>query len=264
MSLATVDFIETTKTRITTDGIYTYTDGEIKNSYTDFGLILTTKEIGFPEVKTEQVDIPGMNGLLDLSEAITGKPTYRNREITLTFSVIDKSGTNHGWPLAKWNEYLADFAKFVHGKLMKIRINNWDSILCYVGRVSIDTFTSDRRIGTLSVICDCDPYKVLAQQTQQTVSLVAGGSMSYSFNLPAGNTVLSFGIRTSDPCLISIGGLMDQTIHANTWWKAPNDGNYQFSRSNPQAINYFFLTGLSDVEYPENTTMEMVIVMGDM
>ena len=38
-----------------------------KNSYDDFGLILTDKNIGFPEPKLEEVDVIGADGIIELS-----------------------------------------------------------------------------------------------------------------------------------------------------------------------------------------------------
>ena len=37
-----------------------------KNSYDDFGLILTDKNIGFPEPKLEEGDVIGADGVIDL------------------------------------------------------------------------------------------------------------------------------------------------------------------------------------------------------
>ena len=52
-----------------------------KNSYTDFGLILTSKEIGLPEPKTEIVEIAGANGVIDLTEALTDDIKYNQRQL---------------------------------------------------------------------------------------------------------------------------------------------------------------------------------------
>ena len=42
----------------------------IKHSYEDFGLILSSKEIGLPTPKTESVSVIGRNGNLDLTDAL--------------------------------------------------------------------------------------------------------------------------------------------------------------------------------------------------
>ena len=77
-----------------------------KNSYDDFGLILTDKEIGFPEPKLEQIDLAGMDGVLDLSESLTDDIKYATRTLTFTFTVID--------PIRRWSGIISDIAKMPH------------------------------------------------------------------------------------------------------------------------------------------------------
>ena len=45
----------------------------IKHSYEDFGLILSSKEIGLPTPKTESVSVIGRNGDLDSCQVLTGR-----------------------------------------------------------------------------------------------------------------------------------------------------------------------------------------------
>ena len=61
-------------------------DGRYK-TFTDWGLKLESINISFPEAKTDQVDIPGANGLLDLS-GVNGQICYKNRTLTLNFSCL--------------------------------------------------------------------------------------------------------------------------------------------------------------------------------
>lgn len=65
-----------------------YPDVQIADfkTFTDWGLKLESMSISFPEAKTDQVDIPGANGLLDLSE-VNGQICYKNRTLTLNFSL---------------------------------------------------------------------------------------------------------------------------------------------------------------------------------
>ena len=55
-----------------------------KHSFRDFGLVLTSQEIGLPAPKTYIVEIEGRNGSLDLSESF-GEIKYENRELKFTF-----------------------------------------------------------------------------------------------------------------------------------------------------------------------------------
>ena len=46
-----------------------------KHTYVDWNLILTSTNIGFPDPKTETIDIPGADGELNFSENLTGDIT---------------------------------------------------------------------------------------------------------------------------------------------------------------------------------------------
>lgn len=51
----------------------------------DLGLVMTSKSLPAPTVQKEIVLIPGRNGSLDMSETLTGEPTYNNRPLTFAF-----------------------------------------------------------------------------------------------------------------------------------------------------------------------------------
>ena len=52
------------------------------HTYTNWGLYITnTNCIGDPEQYTKYVEVPGRDGLVDLSEAISGRQVYKKREI---------------------------------------------------------------------------------------------------------------------------------------------------------------------------------------
>ena len=56
-----------------------------KHTYDDWGLVCTRIEISDPEQKTYFVEIPGRDGVIDLSEALVGDVKYGNREIRMEF-----------------------------------------------------------------------------------------------------------------------------------------------------------------------------------
>ena len=58
-----------------------------KKTFDDWRLKLRSLVIGFPEAKTNTVDVPGADGLLDLSEAL-GAVRYGNRELEMIFDVM--------------------------------------------------------------------------------------------------------------------------------------------------------------------------------
>ena len=60
-----------------------------KDTYTEYGLLLASKSISLPEVRTNMIDVPGRDGLLDASEVLTGEVTYKNRTIVLKLTGVD-------------------------------------------------------------------------------------------------------------------------------------------------------------------------------
>ena len=86
-----------------------------KNSYDDFGLILTDKDIGFPEPKLEEVDVIGADGVIDLSEVLNDDIKYKTRKLQFTFTVL--KGNKY------WASTVADVANYLHGKKLRIQMD---------------------------------------------------------------------------------------------------------------------------------------------
>ena len=61
-----------------------------KNTWDDWHLIPSSRPLFNPPTpKTKYQDIPGANGKLDLSEALTGYPVYDNRIGSFEFYVMN-------------------------------------------------------------------------------------------------------------------------------------------------------------------------------
>lgn len=140
------------------------------HSYNDFQLILASKTIGTPSPKTETIDIPGGDGVLDLTEFF-GETKYGNRNLSFEFSsVVNPS------------EFMSLFSRVqsaLHGKKMTIQLDD-DPGWYYIGRISVSEWKADRNIGQLVVDCDCEPYKYQINTTVITKSI----SGTSTFNLP--------------------------------------------------------------------------------
>lgn len=122
-----------------------------KNSYDDFGLILTDKDIGFPEPKLETVDVVGTDGVIDLSEVLNDDIKYKNRKLQFSFTIL--KGQRF------WASTIAEVANYLHGKKLRIQMD-FDPAYYYTGRCSINSFKTSKRLGTIVIDCDCDPYRL--------------------------------------------------------------------------------------------------------
>jgi len=122
-----------------------------KNSYDDFGLILTDKDIGFPEPKLEEVDVIGADGVIDLSEVLNDDIKYKTRKLQFTFTVL--KGNKY------WASTVADIANYLHGKKLRIQMD-FDPAYYYTGRCKINSFKTSKRLCTITIDAECEPYRL--------------------------------------------------------------------------------------------------------
>lgn len=122
-----------------------------KNSYDDFGLILTDKNIGFPEPKLEEVDVIGADGVIDLSEVLNDDIKYKTRKLQFTFTVL--KGSKY------WASTVADVANYLHGKKLRIQMD-FDPAYYYTGRCKINSFKTSKRLCTITIDAECEPYRL--------------------------------------------------------------------------------------------------------
>lgn len=121
-----------------------------KHSYRDFGLILSSKTISPPKPQLNMVSVPLRDGSIDLTESLTGDVKYEDRKISITFFVINHSNT--------WATTISEIENYLHGQRMQIVFDD-DVAFYYIGRVSVNKFTSQRNLGTLVIDCTVEPYK---------------------------------------------------------------------------------------------------------
>ncbi len=125
------------------------------HSYDDFNLILSHKTIGTPSPKTETIDVPGGDGVLDFTEYFGGVK-YNNRELSFDFSTIV--------PQADFMNLFSRIQNALHGQKMQIILDE-DPEWYYTGRITVDEWKAEKRIGKLTIDCECEPYKYKMGQT---------------------------------------------------------------------------------------------------
>ena len=129
---------------------------------------VSTKSMGFhlnplyivesPEAKTFYVDIPYGDGSIDLTEAVTGKVSYKDRLITFVLERLR--------PKDSWQTYYNDLVKAYHGKTVRLVMPDMAGYH-FIGRMSVGQFT---RGDYLSIPCEvlCKPYKLKNDVTTNT------------------------------------------------------------------------------------------------
>lgn len=150
-----------------------YIDG--KDTYTEYGLLLASKTISLPKVRTNMIDVPGRDGLIDASDALTGEATYKNRTIKLELIGVP-SLNGKDWP-----SEISDFCNTVHGKRVKVKFSE-DTDHYYSGRCSAGDVKLNKIKQTIHVTVDCDPWKYKIERT--TVSRSDLGTAYKQLALP--------------------------------------------------------------------------------
>lgn len=119
-------------------------------SFDDWGIKLETIQLSFPEPKTDMINIPGMEGMLDLTE-VNGPVCYKNRTLTLKFSAIGD--------YTDWHSLSSKIAKEIHGKVKKCILPD-DPEYYYEGRFELKASKDNDVMEDVIISGDVGPYKM--------------------------------------------------------------------------------------------------------
>ena len=183
------------------NGVYMSDKNHVeKHSYDDFGFLIKSLVINAPTVQTHKVEIPGRNGLLDLTESLTGKVQYNNREITIEFRYLGAENTR--------SSVLSQFENFAHGQLMKFTFDD-DYAYYYEGRIESIEPVVNGKAYDITVTIDADPMKYYLQSTAEDWLWDPFDFEEGVINEPATNLVVS---GTLVYTLLVTGGSGEPTI----------------------------------------------------
>lgn len=139
---------------IMTNGITIYVEDTGKTYHTvdDWNLGLGNNNyIGDPEMETTYISIPGRDGLIDVSEAISGRRVYKKRELA-----FELGGIHPHW---NWDATISGMRNNIEGRVCRLTLDN-DAEYYWRGRVFIQGFDRFRSLGTFTLaVPNADPYK---------------------------------------------------------------------------------------------------------
>lgn len=129
-----------------------------KHTYRDLGLVLVdgSEKVGLPEVQTYYVEVPGRNGLLDLTEALNGEVAYKNRECSWQFADAREYG--------KRTDALVKLANMLHGRKLSFVLDDRPEYTG-TGRFTAEVEENYKGYTLLNVTADCEPYFSKGLQT---------------------------------------------------------------------------------------------------
>ena len=131
-------------------GIRFYNDADIDYHTGDMEMTMTNKVINLPEARISSLDIPGRDGVLDISAAV-GRTRYKNRILVFNFVIAEADSMAAERTLQK-------LASCIHGKRMNI-IEDDDPTHFYMGRCAISSVGTEPHVIKFNVTCDCDTYR---------------------------------------------------------------------------------------------------------
>lgn len=123
-----------------------------KNTWTDWHLIPATRPfVSLPSVNEKSVEIPGMNGSIDLTTYLTGSPTYSNRKGSWEFYVMHELWGDD------WFAAQAQIANYLHGKKHSVILEDHPTY-SYYGRLKM-SYRPGKEYSTITIEYDLEPYR---------------------------------------------------------------------------------------------------------
>ena len=120
------------------------------HTWDDWKLKWFDVEISSPSPKSYTIDIPGMDGALDLTESLMGDVKYSNRKIKLNFEL---DGDYYSWATIS-----SMINNFCHGQKAKVILDT-DPNYYWEGRISLSSTKDDYSYGEVELTMDADAYK---------------------------------------------------------------------------------------------------------
>lgn len=118
--------------------------------YHRFHAVLEDYDIESPEPKIVKVSIPGRNGDLDMSEALTGTIAYNNRQITVRLGLVGR--------LEERLEKEQKILQLIAGNRVRLTFSHLEGY--FMGRCWVKEIRLDNDSHTTIVFSfDCEPYR---------------------------------------------------------------------------------------------------------
>jgi hypothetical protein len=136
---------------------------------------LEGREVTAPQVRRITETIPGRNGVLDYTSAITGYPTYENRIIRLILCI-------HKDEKAELEAARDNIFKLVHGKKVNISFSDINGV--FTGTGQIEAEEEGLRFKRLTISIDAYPYRFTGTKKIEIIATAEGVTKDFEINMP--------------------------------------------------------------------------------
>lgn len=170
---------------------------------------LTAWELSAPEYQENFLDIPGRDGALDLSAALTnGAPTYHSRTLTVNLECSEGNRMDREMRINTMTNWLDGWRQDI--------VLPDDPGHYITGRVSVAKEYNDNAHAAVTVTAICDPWRYAKDETVYTLTATTETQTAQLANA---------GRRTAVPLLNITGGTILLAYGAYSW--ALGEGTYQ-------------------------------------
>lgn len=129
-----------------------YAANKFVSSWDYYHLIPQTRPVILPpDVQENTVEVPGSNGVVDLSDVLLGHPLYYNRKGSLDFYVDH----TFSWT---WDTAYDTLLNDLHGFKKKVILTDAKGFY-YEGRMSVNTWKSEKLCSSITLDYNFAPYK---------------------------------------------------------------------------------------------------------
>lgn len=219
------------------------------HTFNDLGLILDKyPDIPTAPIKTNYIEIPCADGVLDVTESLTGTVCYDSREIVFELFTIET--------YAEWDSVITDIRRLLHGKKMRIILDN-DPAFFYYGRVSVSGITAENKgAAYIKITVDADPFKYeIASSTEDWLwdpfSFLTGVIREYKDLVVDGElTITVTGSASTVVPTITCSAPMTVTYNGNVYILSEGDNVlYELSIPDGQHTLVFEGNGTVSIDY---------------
>lgn len=123
-----------------------------------------------PTVKEEYVDVPGADGGLDYTEALTNSVRYARRTGSWDF-IVDNDMTQDDSSGARWPNFYSNILKTFHGKKWQYIILDDDPQYYWRGRTSVQGGLGNKDYSSVTINYNLEPYKTPIGSSDRNVWL---------------------------------------------------------------------------------------------
>lgn len=133
-----------------------------RHTWNDWKIVPTSRPVVLPpSIQRMEQEVPGRDGLLDLSESLDGEIHYNNRVGTLEFYVANRDC---------WINVYNSIQSFIHGRRLKVILDD-DKDYYHEGRIAVNDWKSDQSNSTIVIEYNLQPYKLKHEETAVVVEV---------------------------------------------------------------------------------------------